>query len=277
MISFSELGHKYQSLLPDGIDWISVSTLCGQFKQPFDPIAASIKCSKKKTSKWYGMKPEEIQWVWKKKADKSCVTGTWYHNVQEQEVLSQPFIEIYDTELPVVHPIFKDDVKLAPEQQLTDGIYPEHFCYLKTEGVCGQSDKVIVHKDTLYVGDYKTNEELTTESYFNQYTGQHQMMLPPVQHLQDCKFENYSLQLSTYAYMIQRQNPQLINVVLEIEHVIFEYDGEDEWGYPIIKLNEKGEPIVADVKLYPVEYRKTEVKNMFAWLRENRNNLRKKS
>jgi NADPH-dependent 7-cyano-7-deazaguanine reductase QueF-like protein len=66
-------------------------------------------------------------------------------------------------------------------------------------------------------------------------------------------------------------------VVLEIEHVIFEYDGEDEWGYPIIKLNEKGEPIVADVKLYPVTYRKTEVKNMFAWLRENRNNLRKKS
>lgn len=273
MINFVEDNHQYSSILPDGIEWISVSKLVGLFKEPFDAVTMSIKCSKKRDSKWYGMKPEEIRWIWKNKADRSCVNGTYYHNVQEKELLSYETIELYDKELPVIAPIFEEGVKIAPTQQLADGIYPEHMVYLKTVGVCGQSDKVVIANNILYVQDYKTNEKLETESYYNPYTGKHKMMLAPLNHIQDCNFLHYELQLSAYAYIILKHNPQLTVGDLEIEHVLFDTDGEDEWGDPKIKYSEKGTPIVKDIVNLPVRYLKTEVELMFAYLKENQHNL----
>jgi hypothetical protein len=44
---------------------------------------------------------------------------------------------------------------MAPSQKLQDGIYPEHMVYLKSAGVCGQSDLVEVINGKVYITDYK--------------------------------------------------------------------------------------------------------------------------
>lgn len=268
MINFVEDNHKYSSILPDGIEWTSVSTLVGKFKEKFDPISMSEKCSRKRGSKWYGIKPEEIRWLWEQKSQRSCTNGTWYHNIQEDEILSCETIDLGEGEIPVFRPIIEDGIKIAPNQQLTDGIYPEHMIYYKSAGVCGQTDKVVVSSGVLDVSDYKTNEELKKESYFNPYTGKHKMMLAPLTHLMDCNFIHYELQISIYTYMILKHNPSLTLGKLEIEHAVFETDGVDEWGDPKIKYNEAGNPIVKEVLYLPARYLRAEVESMFKYLKE---------
>jgi hypothetical protein len=51
-VIFKSANHQYESLDPaEGIDWTSVTKFVGMFKQKFDPIASSIKCSVNKRSK----------------------------------------------------------------------------------------------------------------------------------------------------------------------------------------------------------------------------------
>jgi hypothetical protein len=278
MIIFNSDGHQYISVLPDGIEWVSVSQLISNFKEEFLPIPMSIKCSKNKKSKWYGMDPEEIRWVWKNKADRSCEVGTKYHAVQEAELLSCETIEMYGEEFKVQAPIVEDGVKKAPEQKIENGwVYPEHMCYLKTAGVCGQVDRVEIINNVLSVVDFKTNEKIETESYFNPYSGKSKMMLAPLSHIEDSNFWHYSLQLSTYAYMMLRHNPNLSVGNLIIEHAVFETDGEDQYGDPVVKMDDWGNPAVKDIVQYPAKYLKSEVEAMFNWLKTNRHNLRKKT
>ncbi len=277
MIQFLADGHQYSSILPDGIDWVSVSTLSGQFKEEFDPKSMSIKCSKNKKSKWYGMDPEEIRWVWKNKADRSCLVGTKYHAIQEAELLSCDIVEMYGEEFRVQSPIVEDGIKKAPDQKLENGwVYPEHLMYLKTVGVCGQVDRVEVINNVLKIVDFKTNEKIELESYHNPYSGKSKMMLDPVSHLEDCNFYSYSLQLSMYAYIMLKHNPQLSVGELILEHAVFETNGEDQFGDPIIKMDEQDNPVVKEIVPYEVKYLKQEVEAIFGWLKNNRHNLRKK-
>ena len=79
-------------------------------------------------------------------------------------------------------------------------------------------------------------------------------MSPPLQNLDDCNFNHYTLQLSIYMYIILKHNPKLKPGKIFIHHISFEKEGEDEHGYPITKLDYKDEPIVKDVKVIPVNY-----------------------
>ena len=61
MIVFNADEHSYKSIDDDNIDWISVTTLVGAFKNPFDAAAVAKKVSKNKKSKWYDIDPKLIQ------------------------------------------------------------------------------------------------------------------------------------------------------------------------------------------------------------------------
>ncbi|MBK7819464.1 MAG: hypothetical protein IPJ60_19425 [Sphingobacteriaceae bacterium] len=64
-------------------------------------------------------------------------------------------IERQGRALPIIKPIYDGKIKQAPVQKLIEGIYPEHFVYLKSAALCGQSDRVEVIKNTVDVIDYK--------------------------------------------------------------------------------------------------------------------------
>jgi len=274
MLIFEPENHKYVSAdSSDNTLWVSVTTLVSFFKQPFDAKKISERSSKKKstTNKWYGMDPVEIQNVWKAESKRATDLGTWYHNQREADLTSCETIERHGTVLPVVKPITNDKgYKIAPSQKLIPGIYPELLVFLRSVGICGQSDLVEIVNDSIFITDYKTNKEIKTQSFVN-WEGVKQKMKAPLSHLDDCNYYHYALQLSIYMYIIQKHNPKLKPGGLTLHHIIFETDGEDNFGYPITRLTPQGDPIVREVIFYELPYLKDEVMTLLQWFKEPQN------
>ena len=268
-VKFESHNHRYTSIDPtEIINWLSVTSFVGLFKQKFDPVTQSIKSSQNKRSKWYGMEPKEIQSYWEKETDRAVTAGSFYHDQREADLMSIDTINRQGVAVPIIKPIFENNIKYAPNQRLTEGIYPEHLIYLKSAGICGQSDRVEVVKGTIDVIDYKTNKEIKKESFKN-WEGISQKMLGPCAHLDDCNFNHYALQLSTYLYMMLKHNPIYKPGKLTLHHIIFEKEGEDKFGYPILKKNHNNENIVKELIPYEVPYLKTEVINMINFIKDN--------
>lgn len=275
MIVFNAEDHSYKSIDDTGITWTSVTSLVSNFKKPFDSKSVSQKVSKNKKSKWFGLTPERIQELWESEANRATSLGNFYHNQRESDICSLASIQKEGTPIPVYKPIEEDGLKKAPVQRLTDGIYPEHMVYLKSAGICGQSDLVEVVNGKVNIIDYKTNKEIKTESFRN-WEGIPDKLSSPLNHLEDCNFNHYSLQLSIYMYIILKHNPKLEPGRIYIHHVLFETVGEDEHEYPITKYSAEGDPVVKDVVVMEIPYLKEEVISIINWLHENPNQTAKK-
>lgn len=275
-IVFNANDHSYKSLDGEAVDWISVTTLVSNLKKPFDAVKTAQRVSKSKKSKWCGIAPDTILEIWKKEADRATTLGTYYHNQREADLCSLASIEREGIIVPVMPPIPEiNGLKHAPEQKLDDGIYPEHLVYLKSAGICGQSDLVEVVNGHVNIIDYKTNKEIKKES-FKDWEGISEKMLDPVSHLDDCNFNHYSLQLSIYMYIILKHNPKLKPGNIYIHHVIFETEDLDQYGYPITKYSLEGDPVVKEVIPMEIPYLKEEVVGIINWLHDNRTNLKRK-
>jgi ATP-dependent exoDNAse (exonuclease V) beta subunit len=247
ILRFTPQDHSYTSINPEeNIKWISVTSFISNFKQPFDADKIALKTSKSKKSKWYGMTPEEIKEAWANEALRATTLGTWYHNCRESDICSLETIERHGNTVPIFKPIEIDGTKFSPNQKLTDGVYPEHMVYLKSAGLCGQSDLVEVINGEVHITDYKTNKEIKTEGFTN-WEGVTTKMNSPVAHLDDCNVNHYALQLSLYMYIILKHNPRLKPGVLTIHHILFEEVGKDKFGNPITALDTNGDPIVKDI------------------------------
>lgn len=153
-------------------------------------------------------KIKEIKGRWAAKAKKACERGSCIHRDKELEILSS-FSHVYRGKEFIVG--------IDHQLDLEDGIYPELLMYDAEHFISGQSDKVT--KEGLYVDihDYKSNEKLAKEAYLNPYTNKRKTMFEPISHLQDCTLVHYQLQLSLYAWILERKG--LIPRNLTIEHI----------------------------------------------------------
>jgi hypothetical protein len=276
MIIFNADDHSYKSIEEENIKWISVTTLVSHFKKPFDAKKIASKVTKNKNSKWYGLDPATIQQIWDSEADRSIVLGSWYHDQRESDLCALASMERDGITIPVFKPNeIKEGVKIAPLQKLEPGVYPEHMVYLKSAGICGQSDLVEVVNGKVNIIDYKTNKEIKKESYVS-WEGISDKLCPPVDSLDDCNFYHYALQLSIYMYIILKHNPKLKPGKIFIHHITFEIEGENKWGYPISKRDENGEPIVKEVIPMIIPYLIDEVLAIFHYIQDNKDKIKKK-
>ena len=272
-VIFREKGHVYESLdeqlEKDQIKWTSVTSFIGLFKPKFDAKSQAVKSSKNKRSKWYGMTPKEITDAWNNETTRAIELGNWYHNQREENLCEFNTIERDGVEVPIIRPITDDNgIKIAPDQKIKDGVYPEHFVYLKSLGLCGQADLVTIVNGKINILDYKTNKEIKEKGFTN-WEGITSKLYNPVSHLDDCNLNHYNLQLSLYAYIIKKHNPKLKIGKLQIQHVSFEKEGENEHGYPITKYNDQDEPIIKEIKMYELPYLKDEINSLVMWLKDN--------
>lgn len=267
--------HEYISLNDENIPWISVTSFLSNFKPKFDAPTQAVKSAKNKKSKWYGMTPDDIQKAWTGEAKRATDLGTWYHNQRESDICELSTMERDGFTVPIFKPIEKEGIKYAPEQKLTEGVYPEHLVYLKSAGLCGQSDLVEVINGTVHITDYKTNKEIKAEGYTN-WEGITSKMYTPVNNLDDCNLMHYNLQLSLYMYIIIKHNPRLKPGRLIIHHIKFKEAGKDKFGNPISALNEYGDPIVEDIIQYELPYLKAEVIQLINELKSNPGKYQKK-
>ena len=188
-IIFKEDGHIYQSinenLEKDNITWTSVTTFISKFKPAFDQKAVAKKSSKNKRSKWYGLKPKEVIDIWQNETKRAIGLGNWYHNQRESDMLDFKTIEREGVEVPIIKPILdQNGIKIAPDQKLIAGVYPEHFAYLKSACICGQADLVEVVNGKVNITDYKTNKEIKEKGFTN-WEGITSKMFKPLNHLDD--------------------------------------------------------------------------------------------
>lgn len=272
-VKFYADDHKYISIDErDPIDWISVTRLIHFFKEPFDTVKMADACSKGKNPKYNKMKPEDIIALWASENKRAVNLGSWYHDQREKDLLACNTITREGRELQIVNPLMDGMVKLAPDQQLVEGIYPEHLVYLKSVGICGQADRIEIVNDRIDVYDYKTNKEIKTESFVGK-NGKSKKLLGPLSHLDECNYNEYALQLSTYMYIIQKHNFNLNPGRIQLDHVEFEIDHIDKNGYPVIAHDAKGDPMVKRVIPYELPYMKKEVIAMFKYVQENREKI----
>jgi hypothetical protein len=272
-VKFYADNHSYVSSDPsENIQWISVTRLIHHFKEPFDTVKMAEACSKGKNPKYNKMTPEEIIKLWESENKRAVNLGSWYHDQREKDVLACNTITRRGVELQIIDPLMEGNVKIAPVQQLVQGLYPEHFVYLKSVGICGQGDRVEVIGDVIDLYDYKTNKEIKKEGFINK-AGKSKKMLPPLSHLDDCNYNDYALQLSAYMYIMLKHNFNFKPGKMQLDHVEFEIDTVDKNGYPVVATDAAGDPIVKSVTPYEIPYLKKEVIAMFKYVQENREKI----
>ena len=83
----------------------------------------------------------------------------------------------------------------------------------------------IVNGNDVYIVDFKSNKEIKKSSFYDKKKKSNVMMKFPVSNLQDCNFNHYQLQLSTYAFMLQTLRPELNIKKLILYHI--DHDGNE--------------------------------------------------
>jgi len=156
---------------------------------------------------------KEVKQDWQDKKDNACNVGTEFHEHKEEKAYEEKKAVIGNTEVSLaLNNISQGSKEIRYSKDLTnleDGYHPELLLYLSSiilEGseytifLTGQADKVYVETINgvryIDVDDYKTNEKIEESNFFNK-------MEFPINHLDDCNFIHYCLQISGYARILE--------------------------------------------------------------------------
>lgn len=231
-ISVTTLIHKFSTF--DEAFWSRYKALEALISpEEFTSVKPSLldkKVFKEEYYKMFGISTEvfeeklkSILSDWAKKRDESCVRGTAIHRQHELAHLAGETKELQHLKLGGK---FKTDtsnqIKFGEK-----GVYPELLLSRispdKKLRLAGQADLIIIDGNDVYILDYKTNKKLETKSYYDRNKRSSQKMKYPLNNLDDVNFWHYSLQLSTYAWMIQKINPEYNIKLLMLIH--YDHDG----------------------------------------------------
>lgn len=251
-VIYSDITHSYIDK-KNNQKYTSVTQLIGNYKQPFnDKFWSAYKACEAllppedfyslkqillKTKVWdskyleaydidakaFEDKRAEILQSYQTNKEIACERGTAIHEIQENLFYNK------DSKIKKYVGGGKFDVKKGYYKlDLERAVYPEFLIsydfddYLK---VAGQIDLIIKDGNDIIIIDWKTNRKIDTESYYDRNTKKRQMMKFPLNNIQDCNFYHYTLQLSLYAYLLEKINPKFKIKKLLIVH--FDHDGNE--------------------------------------------------
>lgn len=206
------------------------------------------------------MTVEQVKALWEEKGRVAREKGTLFHSLKEEE-------DKLDSSKPVFFSEYEDDIKpIRNLETLEDGIYPELCLYNNEFQACGMADKVIIEtiKGIRYVDidDYKSSETIDTESYFDVRNQKYAMLAAPLNSLMDCNFMKYSLQLSMYAFFLEKYN--FTPRKLTIKHLIIkDRNLEPPKSEPKYNIDYENKKYYVQHEIdYDVKYLKKEVKTL---------------
>ena len=166
---------------------------------------------------------QEILDEWAAKREESCIRGSAIHRAHELQHLAGETKELQHLGLGGKFSTNTTNVLEYGAQR----VYPELLLSrISPDGklrLAGQADLVIIDGNDVYILDYKTNKKIEMKSFYDKRTKKSQMMKYPLNNLQDTNFWHYSLQLSTYAWMIEKMNPDFNIKSLVLIH--YDHDG----------------------------------------------------
>lgn len=240
-VVFQEKEHKYWDLTNPDAKFISVTTLIESFGQPFNKDFWSLykaleklipKEDWKTVSKTFRdtMKiPEDIYSVynftkedavreqqnildeWQAKNEESCTRGTKIHAELENSFYKMG--ANCNLQRFGIGGKFVCD-KGRTTLDLEDGVYPEYLISRVSDDgilrIAGQIDLLVKKGHHYTIVDWKTNSKIEQKGYYNSATRSTTKMKYPLNTLEECNYSHYNLQLSTYAWMIEKLDPEAV-------------------------------------------------------------------
>jgi len=188
-ITFIQEGHKY--IHDDtGKELLSSTTFISKFFEKFD------------TEKWSrhianrdNMTVQEVVDMWGKKNQESRDFGTTVHNYAQSLIKK--------TKVPEPR-TGKEKVYFTAINKFFDKENHEFFDAEKIIGspvyeLGGQIDALSKTDKGIFLVDWKTNKSIDMSGFRDRRA------LEPIDHLQDCNYSKYSLQLSLYRYILEKE------------------------------------------------------------------------
>lgn len=186
-IKFDPVEHKYTL---DGENFPSVSTLIHLYCPPFDPTGEIIaRCAAKR-----GITVAELRKEWDFERDSACDRGHTLHSEAEHWIDTAEINE-QGQYVETVRNISK--IPFVGRLKSETVIYSENFKLAGTVDVIEQFPRKYCN-----IWDFKQNKKLSMKSFFERGKG-YSYMLYPVNHLMNCNFVHYSLQLHIYALILE--------------------------------------------------------------------------
>ena len=255
-VGFIESSHTYKNLNDDSIIYTSVTTLIGKYEPEFDKdftskykaierILPQDVWKKEKGGLWkshkipkdflevYNISESELNKIqqeildeWAAINKESCERGTKIHSQLENS--------FYDAGSNITLKKFGIGGKFQckknhNELDMEYGIYPEYLIYYDNPKldlhIAGQIDLLVKNNNDIYIVDHKTNKKIDLKGFYNSSSRTTEKLKYPLGNLDNCNFNVYQLQLSTYAWMLQKINPDFVIKDLILNH--YDHDGKN--------------------------------------------------
>lgn len=193
---------------------------------------------------------ERILGEWEEKRERACERGTKIHKDYELKTLASDYSPLEEYDIPRF--LNGGNFKVDTTNKLQEGNYvlPELLLSRISEDgvlrIAGQADLIIVSGQDVYILDYKSNKEIKTKSFYDRKKRASSRMKYPLNNLDDVNYYHYEMQLSTYAWIIEKNNPNLKVKGLFLLH----HDHKDH------------------KTVYKCEYRKADVERMLAFYKK---------
>lgn len=166
--------------------YTSVTNFIAQYKKPFDKDFWS-----KRVAARDGVTQQAVLDSWKSITETAQTRGTNVHLVMERYIkehyVEPGFEELVDSFIKRTSNIIKSDSLVLSETLL----------YSHAHKLAGTSDLIVENGDIFYVMDFKTNKKFNFVSKYNEY------FFEPIDYLQQCEFNTYTIQLSIYARLYE--------------------------------------------------------------------------
>lgn len=270
-VAFNDENHKYFDINDESKQYISVTTLIGRYEQEFDKsfwsayktlekllskdawqlekksLLASKKINKELLDVYdisendFNKAQQDILDEWDKTNREACERGTKIHaDLENSFYKAGKNVNLQKFGIGGKFECRKDYSDLDLEY----GVYPEYLIYRESnDGIlklAGQIDCIVKSGNDIILIDHKTNKKIDQKGGFNTQTKQTVKMKYPLNNLDDCNLMHYTMQLSTYAWMLQKINPNFVIKDLILNH--YDHEGNNT--------------------LYHCEYRKHDVEKM---------------
>ena len=297
---FQEEGHKYTDTL--GNEYLSVTTnienYCPKFNADYwarkkakergisekrikeEWAAITKEACERGTATHNGLEDgikgssmfkDAIQYLTEVKTGR-CITVADIPNLQAHSLDIEQFKEATNNKYPEIYSVFQYYI----DRGYT--IYSEIGSFIPELLLSGTIDVLCIRPDRFVILDWKTNKDglhFTSGFYrkdkkakpvqlTNEWCNTHEMMLPPFGHLENCNGNHYTIQLSTYARMVE----MILNIPcygLGLCHIQTPFI-KNQYGMPLrdkrgmYEIDKNGKELVT---WYHIKYIRNEIDAMF--------------
>lgn len=234
-IDFDAENHSY---LIEGLPVRSVTSILKDFVKPFDSLYWATQKAQKDSKN-----VSEVLEEWNTNNKISKVKGSLVHAfIQSKlDIAVEDFLYPEETIVkmfgydPIQQPFHKI-IELVQKflSDIQEKMYPIASEFIVGDldlRVCGTIDQLFFNKKSnqLEIWDWKTNKQIRTKSYYNH--------IKELSHIPDTEFDQYSLQLSMYKYILEK------NTNIQLGKCYFTWFNENMNDYSIFCAKDYQEEI----------------------------------